>query len=468
MLHSLHALEEARGSFGRLSPIAACFLDYLVEKPERIEQLKRVADDLPPWTRPYKTTQLTWPTFVGPEKLRQIKRATENVCSLVKSLPDRVFKGDPKKISDFYHYADASLVELLMLQPNGIKGAVGRCDFVDGPAGFKCCEINMAANIGGWRSRFWTEKYLANPVVSEFISNVGIQAFHHDPLGTFCVHVVDDAKTSGVCTDGTLNVVMVCPPHSVPGSEGRCLAQAIYGDLLRVANAGVSGTVLFCSQVANFQMKNGCLFHENQRIHAVVNYAGTILPKQVYWSQKAGTICLYNGSLTKIMSDKRNLALLSELEHTDLFDDAERQVIRDHIPWSRIVVDGKTTYHEESVLLPHFLISARDRLVLKLGIGFGGRDVNVGKFTPADEWNERVRIALADGGWIVQEYLESHPYIFADGEGALRTQDVVWGMFCFGNCYGGGYLRMLPKGVRRGVVNTGGGAIEGPIFEVTH
>jgi hypothetical protein len=132
------------------------------------------------------------------------------------------------------------------------------------------------------------------------------------------------------------------------------------------------------------------------------------------------------------------------------------------------VIDGKTTYHDESVSLPDFLISARDRLVLKLGIGFAGKDVNVGKFTPADEWNECVRTALSDGGWIVQEYLESHPYIFADGEGALQTQDIVWGMFCFGNRYGGGYLRMLPKGVRRGVVNTTGGAVEGPIFEVTH
>lgn len=468
MVHSLHALDEARESFGTLSPIAARFLDYVVESPERIEQLKRIADDLPSWTRPYETTRLTWPTFVGPGKLPQIKHATESICSLVKTLPERVFKGDPQKISDFYNYGDALLVELLMEQPNGIKGAVGRCDFVDGPAGFKCCEINMAANIGGWRSRFWIEKYLANPVVSDFISSAGIHAVHHDPLATCCAHVVDDAKASGVCTDGTLNVVVVCPPHSVPRGEDKHFAQAIYSDLMRVSHPELSGKVQFCSQVSELQMKNGRLFHENEIIHAVLNYAGTILPKQVYWSQKAGTICLYNGSLTKIMSDKRNLALLSELEHTDLFDDAERKVIRDHIPWSRIVIDGKTTYHDESVSLPDFLISARDRLVLKLGIGFAGKDVNVGKFTPADEWNECVRTALSDGGWIVQEYLESHPYIFADGEGALQTQDIVWGMFCFGNRYGGGYLRMLPKGVRRGVVNTTGGAVEGPIFEVTH
>lgn len=127
-------MDEARASFATLSPIAAQFFDYVVESPERVETLKHAGDDLPAWTRPYETTQLTWPTFVGPEKLRQIKSAVENVCALVKSLPDRVFKRDPQKISEFYRYGDASVVELLLEEPNGIRGAVGRCDFVDGPA----------------------------------------------------------------------------------------------------------------------------------------------------------------------------------------------------------------------------------------------------------------------------------------------------------------------------------------------
>lgn len=210
------------------------------------------------------------------------------------------------------------------------------------------------------------------------------------------------------------------------------------------------------------------MYRGDQRIHALINYSGNMLPQQAYWCHKAGTICLYNGPLTRMMSDKRNLALLSEFEQTDIFADDERRIIHDHVPWSRIVIQGETTYQNQTVSFPAFLIEARDRLVLKLGIGLGGKDVYVGSFTPADDWHRRLQEALTDGGWVVQEYVDCHPYLYADQEGNLQIQNVVWGMFCFGSRYGGGYLRMLPRGARSGVVNSGGGAVEGPIFEVTN
>jgi len=457
--------DEARTNFQRLSPAAAQFLDYLLDDKERIEQLKHLADGLPPWTRPYATTQLTWPTFIGSQKLQQIKRAVEKVCGLVKSLPERIFHNDPKRISDFYDYRDVSLVELLLEPPNGIAGAIARCDFIDGPEGFKCCEINMASNIGGWRSQFWEQKYLNNEAVSRFLVEHKIQVSHHDPLRTFCLHMVDDALTSGVCSDGVLNVAIVCAGQTVPGEAGKRVAQDLYDGFLQIANRKVNGHVLF-SSAGDLSVKNGYLYYGEQRIHAVVNYAGTVLPKQVYWSHKAGTICLYNGPLTKMMSDKRNLALLSQFEQSDVFNDEEQKIIHDHVPWSRIVVEGKTTYRGETVAFPDFLIAARDRMVLKLGIGLGGKDVHVGSFTGEDEWRALVEKALSDGGWMVQEYVDGRPYLFADGEGNISPQNVVWGMFCFGSRYGGGYLRMLPKGVRNGVVNSGGGAVEGPIFEI--
>src|SRR5690349_22063407 len=109
---------EGRTSFQSLSPTAAQFLEYLLESTDRTDQLRHFADDLPPWTRTYPTTQLTWPTFIGSAKLQQIRRAVERVCGLVKSLPEKIFNNDPKKISDFYNYGDASLVELLLEPPN--------------------------------------------------------------------------------------------------------------------------------------------------------------------------------------------------------------------------------------------------------------------------------------------------------------------------------------------------------------
>lgn len=459
-------LDEARACHRTLSTAAAQFLEYVLESPERVESLNHLADGLPPWTRTYPTTQLTWPAFVGAEKLRQIARAVEGVCALVKSLPERFFRGDPARMSDFYVYGDASLVELLLEEPNGIEGAVARCDFIDGPAGFKCCEVNMAPNVGGWESRFWERKYLTHPTISAFVGERGIRPSHHDPLRTLCRHVVEDTAAGGVRSDGVLNVAVMCTPLTTPGEETARMAQGVYADVLRAADAGAHGEVAFCSRADELSVKNGSLYCGGLRIHAVLNYAGVVLPKQVYWCHKAGTISLYNGPLTKMMSDKRNLALLSASEDSDAFDEGERRIIRDHVPWSRLVAEGRTTYRDEAVSFPDFLIASRECLVLKPGVGYGGKDIYVGSFTPEDEWQGRVQEAIGHGGWLVQEQVESHPFLFDDGEGDVRPQNVVWGMFCCGSRYGGGYLRMLPQGVRRGVVNSGGGAVESPIFEV--
>ena len=125
-------------------------------------------------------------------------------------------------------------MELLLEEPNGIKGAVARCDFIDGPAGFMCCEVNMAPNVGGWKSRFWKAKNLTNAVISRFIEDQGVHISHHDPFRTFCLHIVEDASTEiGVCSDGALNLAVMCAPNYVPAEEGKRLAEGLLRFLVR-------------------------------------------------------------------------------------------------------------------------------------------------------------------------------------------------------------------------------------------
>lgn len=471
MEQNLYSLEtqlsdESRASHEGLSPAAAQFLEYLLKNPERARQLEHLAADLPPWTRTYPSTELTWPTFVGVDKMRQIKRAVVGICQLVKTLPDRIFEGDPQRISDFYGFDDASLVELLLEPPNGIEGAVARCDFIDGSEGFGCCEVNMTPNVGGWESRFWEQKYLTHPAIRQFIEERGINPAHHDPLRTFCAHIIEDTVDTRVWTDGMFNVAVMMPECVVPSAAGIRQAQETYSTFLREADGGWTGHLVFCSRDEDLPMKGGYLYHGDKRIHAVVNYLQKTLPQKLYLCQKAGTITLYNGALTLMMADKRNLALLSQFEDSDIFNAEERTLIHDHVPWSRIVAEGETTHRGKKVDLPELLITQRDDFVLKLGLAWGGTDVHVGRFISDEEWKRLVADAITDGRWMTQEYIQCRPYLYANGDGEVTPYNVVWGMFCCGSRYGGGYLRMLPQGIRGGVVNSSRGAIESPIFEV--
>ena len=81
------------------------------------------------------------------------------------------------------------------------------------------------------------------------------------------------------------------------------------------------------------------------------------------------------------------------------------------------------------------------------------------------DWERLLRKALADQGWIVQELVEARSHFFLDSGGNVVRHDLVWGLFSFGNTFGGGFLRLQPSD-RGGVVNTAGGAEVGLLLEV--
>jgi hypothetical protein len=119
------------------------------------------------------------------------------------------------------------------------------------------------------------------------------------------------------------------------------------------------------------------------------------------------------------------------------------------------------------VQFPGFLLDHRDDLVLKRGLGSGGKEVHVGRYLAPEAWEARVREAVEEGGWIVQERVESSPYFYPPRPGAAPAHHtVVWGLFCTGSRYAGGFLRMLPHGAGEGVVGGSSGSHESAILEI--
>jgi hypothetical protein len=68
--------------------------------------------------------------------------------------------------------------------------------------------------------------------------------------------------------------------------------------------------------------------------------------------------------------------------------------------------------------------------------------------------------------WLVQECVDSHPFIFQRGEDDYEPHDGAWGFFVFGDRYAGGWTRVLPSSNKKGVVNAHQGAQMAMIFEV--
>jgi hypothetical protein len=454
---------DARAAHRQLSPAAERFLEHLLDHPDQAAQLVGFEKGLPDWMIPY---DITWPTLVDERRVDEMERATVGVCKLIKAIPAVVFGGDLGAIAEFYRY-DLVMLAAMFSVRNYMNSSVARCDFIDTPGGLMCCEVNMAANLGGWHHGFWRERYLRHPVLMDFCAREGISPGGHDVLVTFCEHMIDDALDSGVIEEGgELNVVMVL--DGPPTEDARRHVAEVYAELLRRTGRGVTGQVWLSTALAEELTFRGVdVYMGERRVHVIYKYAVKTFPVQVLRAELAGRIRDYNGGLTRMWHDKRNLALLSENVELEGWEEEDRALIRDHIPWTRLVSARTTTWRGEDVEFPGFLLEHRDDMVLKRGLGAGGKDVHVGRYLAPDAWEARVREAVEEGEWIVQERVESKPYFFPPQPGAAPVpHTVIWGLFCTGWRYGGGCLRMLPQGAGEGVVNGARGACEGAILEI--
>jgi hypothetical protein len=152
-------------------------------------------------------------------------------------------------------------------------------------------------------------------------------------------------------------------------------------------------------------------------------------------------VCMVNSFRSKLAHKKLGFAILSDPRHAHLFTPAELEAIRRHIPWTRRVRPGLTTFDGGEDDLVEILRRERERLVLKPNDDYGGAGVVIGWETGAADWERAITHALA-ASYVVQErapvrkvemgvfaedrltreemFVDFNPYLFrGETEGAL-------------------------------------------------
>ena len=121
---------------------------------------------------------------------------------------------------------------------------------------------------------------------------------------------------------------------------------------------------------------------------------------------KARAVCMVNPFRSELLSHKYLFALLTDGSHDFRFTTEEAAAIRAHVPWGRILRQGRTTDPGGSpVDLLEYVAERRENLVLKPAHAAGGEGVHLGWTCDPSRWAEAVREALA-GGYVVQERVE--------------------------------------------------------------
>jgi len=182
----------------------------------------------------------------------------------------------------------------------------------------------------------------------------------------------------------------------------------------------------------------------------------------------ANAVCMANHFRCKIPHVKAFFAVLTDERNNALFSFAERELVRKHVPWTRVVADVRTAHFGQPVELLAFLRSERENLVLKPSDEYGGSGVKLGWESNEAEWDTAIEKALAPGQgcWIVQERIpirrEVFPSIQADGRVEFRDMLVDFAPYLFRGKLCGFLTRLSATGLAN--VTSGGGQI--PSFRV--
>jgi uncharacterized circularly permuted ATP-grasp superfamily protein len=117
---------------------------------------------------------------------------------------------------------------------------------------------------------------------------------------------------------------------------------------------------------------------------------------------KDGRVFMANSFRTKLAHKKAGFAVLTDPFYDYLFEPAEREVIRKHVPWTRLVQPSITSFRGvEWDLLP-LVREHREEFVLKPNDDYGGHGVFLGWETSAEDWDTALQRAI-DNPYVVQE-----------------------------------------------------------------
>jgi hypothetical protein len=478
-------------SHERLSLNSGRFIQFVRQNPQflKSENYNVLASN-----HPFLEKLQPWPTFISVRTGKEMETACRIILDLIKDIPRRMFSNDREQICNYYGMsADLADYFLYGLSDEHIRNFMARTDFIVTPSGLKFLEFNINSNLGGMDKTFLKSLHLSTPVVSRYLKGYGVELRNKNIHSVLFEHIVR-ASDRFYGSPGEINTAIVSPRGGLdPLSLSRTdYLNSLYNDLLKTHFDGRSGRFIICES-SQLRVSGDEVFYENTKLHYIIEWCQGYLDPEIRELFKNGKILISNGAAAWIMSTKLNFVLLSENIDSGIFSPLEREAIKKYIPWTRKVIPGETVYHGETVRLEEFLLSNREKLLLKPSLGSGGSGIHIGRHTSIEEWRKVVETALKPEdwrdfkcapcisesqwlelagkaycvkNWVVQEYIEPAPFLYkldTDGCGVFHT---VWGFFFFGSLFGGGWVRVLPADHEKGVINRHQGAKISVVFEV--
>jgi hypothetical protein len=182
---------------------------------------------------------------------------------------------------------------------------------------------------------------------------------------------------------------------------------------------------------------------------------------------RASAICMVNNFRSKLIHKKAVFAVLTNERYAHLFDEAELDAIKAHVPWTRKFRDEETENNGEKINLVEWTRANSGKLVLKPNDDYGGHGIYIGWNASEKEWNDAIEAALKNGDYLVQERVETSKEIFPmlDDAGMLHSVEQLVDLdpLLYNGVVGSAFTRLSSSELAN--VSSGGGMV--PTFIIS-
>ena len=409
--------------------------------------------------RDYEYPVNSWPFFVSPGFVEQMRDMNASMLRLMHKAIRSVFGRDAMRMSAAMNM-DPVLCAF-MLEDIDFANVCFRTDAILTDDGLKLVEINVGTSIGGWQIQWADEVFRRFDGFRRFFDLHDVTC-RNTPVACFRFLIESAAKIAPTDSEPVNILMKVKSDFDV----------TIYGDVLEgylgqaIAEAGRSCRINYYHSLDELDVRPEGTFHNGIRAHLVC--FGDLsrkdeLPRDLLRCVLAGKLACPDFPTYGLLSDKRNMALLHYAVKNRLFTDAEARLVERYVP--RTFILGGPLYSPD---VRDQLLTEKDRFVVKQCNGMQGIDIHVGRFISEQQWSGVIANLDRPELWIAQEYCTSKKFYGHAGE-SRGVFNFVWGVFQFGNHFGGSWIRMMQEGdTYDGVINSARGAQERIVFEAAY
>lgn len=431
----------------------------------RAEQIDLGRAELPSYIRHYRYPVSSWPLIVSRRHVAEFDAFSAGLAPLLYKALRLMFPDDAQAFAA-YLQAPALLHALLAQGMPDLAQALMRHDMLYSNGALKLLEVNAGSTIGGWQVSWLEPDFRAALQRHDSTARWELQ---HRPVLDGLFGAVLTAMSYRPRMQGTALFYLEAGPGQSDLHEHY---GAIYGGVL--PHLLPQRELRFFSDFGELEYAaDGALRHRGQAVDAILLAMpeGQEVPQahmmRLAAAQMSGKLVMPDSPLYTLLGNKSLLALLHEPALQPMLEQAERDFVQRHIPFTARMVASHVPWQGSQRALGELLLAERERFVVKKSHSLQGRDVHVGRCCTPQEWQEVVQRYLGVDDWLAQEFCPADLASGVDAEGAACDYSFIWGVFDAGQRYSGAFVRGMPAARGQGVINSATGATEFSVFEET-